>query len=91
MRRTLGIEKQLVSLKGLLESRGHEGVSWSRVDEDLEVDVEKGEVEEEWDDNESNHSVSEMSIEVGLSSVVFLNAGRATHHSMPLFYIQYLP
>jgi hypothetical protein len=58
-------------LKSLLESGRHEGISWSRVDEDFEVDPEEEEVEEEWDDNESHDSVSEMSIKVGLLSVVF--------------------
>jgi len=55
------------------------------------VDPKEEEVKEEWDYNESNDSISEMSIEVGLSSVAFLNATHATHHSMSLLYIQNLP
>ena len=78
-------------MESLLESGRHEGISWSRVDEDLEVDPEEEKVEEEWDYNESDNSISEMSIEVGLSSVAFLNATHATHHSMSLLYIQNLP
>jgi hypothetical protein len=54
-------------LESLLESGRHEGISWSRVDEDLEVDPEEEEVKEEWDNDESNDSISEMSIKVGLS------------------------
>jgi len=78
-------------LKSLLESGRHEGISWSRIDEDFEVDPEEKEVEEEWDDNESNDSISEMSIKVGLLSVVFFSARLVTHHSMSLLYIQNLP
>jgi hypothetical protein len=78
-------------LKSLLESGRHECISWSRIDEDLEVNPEEEEVEEEWNDNESNDSVSEMSIEVGLLSVVFFSARLVTHHSMSLLYIENLP
>jgi hypothetical protein len=87
----LRIEKQLVSLKSLLESGRHEGISRSRVDEDLEVDPEEEEVKEEWDNDESNDSVSEMPIKVGLSSVGSFDARRVTHHSMSFLYIQNLP
>jgi len=55
------------------------------------VDPEEKEVEEERNDNESNDSISEMSIKVGLLSVMFYNARPATHHSMALLYIQNLP
>jgi len=74
-----------------LKSGRHEGISWSRVDEDLEVDPEEQEVEKEWDDDESDNSISEMSIKVGLSSVAFSSARHATHHGMSLLYIQNLP
>jgi len=55
-----------------LESGRHEGISRSRVNEDLEVNPEEEEVEEEWYDNKSNNSVSEMSVEVSLSLDVLL-------------------
>lgn len=64
---TLGIEKQLVALQSLLESGRHECISWSRIDEDLEVDPEEQEVKEEWDDDEADDPIGEMSVEICLS------------------------
>lgn len=89
---TLRIEKQFVALESLLESGRHECVSGSRVDENLEVDPEEQEVEEEWDDNETNDPVCEMSVEVGLAFQRRSPKTKgSTYHSVSLLDIQNLP
>jgi hypothetical protein len=66
-RHTLRIEQQLITLQGFLESRRHEGIAWSRVDENLEVDPEEDEVQDERKDDQSQRSVRKVTIEVCLS------------------------
>ena len=86
------VEKQLVALKSLLESGRHECISGSRVDENLEVNPEKQEVEEEWDDNETNDPVCEMSVEVGLAFQRRSPKTKgSTYHGVSLLDIQNLP
>ena len=88
---TLRVEKQLVALESLLESGRHECISGSRVYEDFEVDPEEQEVEEEWDDNETNDSVCEMSVKVGLSCQLCPRRATATDHGVSFLDVQNLP
>jgi len=54
------VHQQLIANQGFLECRGHESVTRARVGEDGEVDPEEEEVEDQWNDNETNHSGEEM-------------------------------
>ena len=54
------IHQQLVANQGLLECGRHESVTRARVGEDGEMDPEEDEVEDEGDDDKTNHSGEEV-------------------------------
>lgn len=58
--RAVTVQQQFISDQGLLESRGHEGVSSSRMRQDGEVDPEEEQVEDEGHNDESYYSCEEM-------------------------------
>jgi hypothetical protein len=54
------VQEQLVALKRLLELSTHEGVSSTRVLEDLKVDPEERKVDDEGEDDETKDSREEV-------------------------------
>lgn len=65
-RLTLSIQQQLVPLQRLLESRRHECITRSRVDQDLEMDPEDDEVDDKREDDQRPSSSEKVSGKVGL-------------------------
>jgi hypothetical protein len=64
----LTVEQQFVPLQSLLEGRAHEGISRTRVDQDLEVNVEERKVYDEWKDDEAESAVSKVLVKVRLTT-----------------------
>lgn len=60
LEQTLRVEKQLVTHQSLLEGSTHEGISCSRVTEDLEVNPEEGEVDDEGEEDETDDACEEV-------------------------------
>jgi hypothetical protein len=63
---TLRIEQELVSSQSFLERRAHERVAWSGVLQNLEVDPEEGQVDHERENDETDSSIQEVTVKVGL-------------------------
>lgn len=63
---TLSIQQQFIPHQSLLESWTHKGITGSRIDENLEVDIKEGHIDDRGENDQSYNPIAEMFIEVSL-------------------------